>query len=40
MPLLAIVQDLRRADELMRSDKAGDQEKGNKLLRETLRRLR
>ncbi|HEX7419752.1 MAG TPA: hypothetical protein VF505_07685 [Thermoanaerobaculia bacterium] len=40
MPLLAIVQDLRRADELMRSDKAGDQEKGNKLLKETLRRLR
>ena len=40
LPLLAIVGDLRRADELMRSDKAGDQEKGNKLLRETLRRLR
>ena len=40
IPLLAIVRDLRRADELMRSDKAGDQEKGNKLLHETLRRLR
>ena len=40
IPLLAIVHDLRRADELMRSDKAADQEKGNKLLKETLRRLR
>ena len=40
IPLLAIMQDLRRADELMRSDKAGDQEKGNKLLKEALRRLR
>lgn len=40
IPLLAIVRDLRRADELMRSDKSGDQEKGNKLLQETLRRLR
>ena len=40
LPLLAIVHDLRRADELMRSDKAADQEKGNKLLKETLRRLR
>lgn len=40
LPLLAIVNDLRRADELMRSDKPADQEKGNKLLKETLRRLR
>lgn len=39
MPLLAIVQDLRKADELMRSDKAGEQEKGNKLLKDALRRL-
>jgi hypothetical protein len=40
VPLLAIIHDLRRADELMRSDKSDDQEKGNKLLKETLRRLR
>lgn len=40
IPLLTIVHDLRRADELMRSAKADDQEKGNKLLKEALRRLR
>ncbi len=40
VPLLTIVHDLRRADELMRSDKADDQEKGKRLLKETLRRLR
>lgn len=40
LPLLTIVDDLRRADELMRSKKAGDQEKGDRLLKETLRRLR
>lgn len=40
MPLLTIVNDLRRADELMRSTKADEQEKGNKLLKDTLRRLR
>ena len=40
LPLLTIVRDLRRADELIRSEKADDQEKGNRLLKETLRRLR
>ncbi len=40
LPLLSIVHDLRRADELMRSKKQDEQEKGDKLLRETLRRLR
>lgn len=40
LPLLTIVRDLRKADELIRSDKSDDQEKGNRLLKETLRRLR
>jgi hypothetical protein len=40
IPLLAIVKDLRRADDLIRSKKEDEQEKGQKLLRETLRRLR
>lgn len=40
IPLLTLIGDLRHADELMRSEKAEDQEKGGKLLRETLRRLR
>jgi hypothetical protein len=40
VPLLTILHDLRRADELIRSEKADDQEKGNRLLKETLRRLR
>lgn len=40
LPLLSIVSDLRRADELMRSKKQDDQEKGDKLLKDTLRRLR
>jgi hypothetical protein len=40
LPLLEIVADLRRADDLIRSKKDEDQERGNKLLRETLRRLR
>ena len=40
LPLLTILQDLRHADELMRSKKPEDQEKGDKLLKETLRRLR
>ncbi len=40
VPLLTILRDLRRADELIRSEKADDQEKGNRLLKETLRRLR
>jgi len=40
LPLLTIMRDLRRADELIRSEKTEEQEKGNKLLKETLRRLR
>ncbi len=40
LPLLSIVADFRRADELLRSSKSDDQEKGDKLLKETLRRLR
>ena len=40
LPLMAIVHDLRRADELIRSSKDSDKEKGDKLLKETLRRLR
>ena len=40
LPLLQIVEDLRRADELLRSKKTEEQEKGDKLLKETLRRLR
>jgi hypothetical protein len=40
LPLLTIITDLRRADEWMRSEKPEDQEKGSRLLRATLRRLR
>ena len=40
LPLLTIVTDLRQADEWMRSEKPEDQEKGSRLLRATLRRLR
>jgi hypothetical protein len=40
LPLLSLITDLRRADELMRSEKPEEQEKGDKLLKETLRRLR
>jgi len=40
LPLMHVVHDLRRADDLMRSGKDKDQEKGRELLRETLRRLR
>ena len=40
VPLLTIIADLRRADEWMRSSKPEEQEKGTKLLRDTLRRLR
>ena len=40
LPLLTIVADLRRADELMRSKKEDEQQKGDRLLKETLRRLR
>ena len=40
IPLLTLMRDLRRADELMRSQKAEDKEKGETLLKETLRLLR
>jgi hypothetical protein len=40
VPLLGIVRDLRRADELIRSSKDSDKEKGDRLLKETLRKLR
>ena len=40
VPILTIVDDLRRADRLMRSEKAEEQEQGSLLLKETLRRLR
>jgi hypothetical protein len=40
LPLLTLIRDLRRADTLMGSDKQDDVEKGSKLLKETLRRLR
>jgi hypothetical protein len=39
-PLYRFVSDLRRADTLMRSKKDEDHEKGDKLLKDTLRRLR
>lgn len=40
LPLLSVVAGLRHAEELMRSEKDGDREKGEKLLRETLRKVR
>ena len=40
IPLASVVRELRRADELMRSKKPEDQEKGQKALQEALRRLR
>jgi len=40
LPFLTILADLRLADELMRSSKPEEQEKGSSLLKETLRRLR
>jgi hypothetical protein len=40
LPLLTLIADLRAADELMRSTKPEEVEKGEKLLKETLRRLR
>jgi hypothetical protein len=40
VPLLTIVTELRRADDLMRSKKDEDREKGEKLMHEALRRLR
>lgn len=39
LPLAQIIQDLRKADDLMRSKKQDDQDKGDRLLKETLRRL-
>jgi hypothetical protein len=39
-PVTQLISDLRRADELIHSKKESDQEKGEKLLKETLRRLR
>ena len=40
LPLLSIVADLRHAEELMRSKKDEDYDKGMKLLRETMRKMR
>ena len=40
IPLVEIIAELRRADDLIRSKKDEDQERGNRLLRDTLRRLR
>jgi hypothetical protein len=40
IPLASVVKDLRRADELMRSKKTEEQENGQKMLQEALRRLR
>jgi len=40
IPLMSIVEDLRRAGELMRSKKDKDVEEGERLLKETMRRLR
>jgi len=39
LPLVEIIAELRKADDLIHSKKDEDQERGNKLLRETLRRL-
>lgn len=39
LPLATLVADLRRADDLMRSKKDEEKEKGEHLLKETLRRL-
>lgn len=40
IPLYRLVRELRRADDLIRSSKQDDKDKGEKLLKETLRRLR
>jgi hypothetical protein len=40
LPLLTIVADLHRADELLHSKKDEDHERGIKLLRETMRKVR
>jgi hypothetical protein len=39
-PVYRFIHDLRRADELMQSKKEDEQAKGDRLLKETLRRLR
>ncbi|HEY6136712.1 MAG TPA: hypothetical protein VI670_03010 [Thermoanaerobaculia bacterium] len=40
VPLMSIVRDLRKADDLMRSNKDADKEKGKELMKDTLRKLR
>jgi len=40
IPLLSIIGDLHRAAEMMHSKKEGDYDKGERLLKETMRRLR
>ncbi|MBK5259011.1 MAG: hypothetical protein JJE51_05410 [Thermoanaerobaculia bacterium] len=40
IPILTLIADLRRADQLIRSEKVEDQDKGNRLLKETFARLR
>jgi hypothetical protein len=40
LPVYRLFQELRRADDLMRSKKDEDREKGERLMKETLRRLR
>ena len=40
LPLLSIMADLHQAEKLIRSDKEEDHEKGFRLLRETLRKVR
>ncbi|HXG57604.1 MAG TPA: hypothetical protein VNL91_01100 [Thermoanaerobaculia bacterium] len=40
LPLLSIVNNLRQADQLLRSSKEEDQKNGDRLLKETLARLR
>ena len=40
LPLLTILDDLREADKLIRSEKPEEQERGQRRLREALRRLR
>jgi hypothetical protein len=40
LPLAEIVADLRRADELIRSKKEDDQDRGYRLLKDTMQRLR
>jgi len=40
LPWLTIARDLRKADEMLRSSKDSEKEKGDKLLKETLRKIR